>query len=165
MIYSRAKFDLYRIYKDKYAENSYSISGVTGGSHSQHREAWFLSLSASPTFVSCYRTPSYRHANKPIAAQEQGDQNLTSPPPHPCFCQVHADWPEARSYTGQSAQFHRKRLPKIPWPLRGIPELAFRTGSEPGLPAPTSQIDPTTLRPLLELILEIPKIYNRKTLQ
>src|SRR6218665_2827126 len=32
--------------------------------------------------------------------------------------------------------------------LRGIPELAFRTGSEPGLPAPTSQIGPTTLRPL-----------------
>src|SRR6218665_1488918 len=85
MIYSRAKFYLYRIYKTGTPKDSYSISGVTGGSHSQHREVWLLSLPASPTFVSCYRSPSYRHANKPIAAHVAGDQKLTSPPPHPAF--------------------------------------------------------------------------------
>src|SRR6218665_3415757 len=64
------------------------------------------------------------------------DQNLTSPPLHTCFClivkegshpdptqptldtcQVHADWPLARGYTGQSAQFHQKPSSEIPWAL------------------------------------------------
>src|SRR6218665_3748527 len=39
-------------------------------------------------------------------------------------CQVHADWPLARDYTGQSAQFHRKTPSQIPWALN--PEYVLR---------------------------------------
>src|SRR6218665_3316077 len=75
------------------------------------------------------------------------DQNLTSPPLHTCFClivkegshpdptqptldtcQVHADWPLARGYTGQSAQFHQKPSSQIPSALSSSVELKPKGG-------------------------------------
>src|SRR6218665_3764073 len=77
------------------------------------------------------------------------DQNLTSPPLHTCFClivkegshpdptqptldtcQVHADWPLARGYTGQSAQFHQKPSSEIPWALSST-KFAIHANQKP----------------------------------